>query len=462
MSLSALPARRVVWEDGMHLTPQHFQAQRRYHEEQITRTLGALVPFAYGVSTILLDGEAVANGTVALRQLRAVLPDGTVVLMPEADAAPPPLPLADAFSPTRDAHVIHLALPAWRPDGPNVEEDPQLAARPEAPRFVVREEVLADESSGGDPSIIRFAARNLRFVLDEALTEGLVTLPIARVQRDGRGQFRFDPAFIPPILQLGASDRLQAMTRDLVSLLEAKGASLAATVAQAPTGAAGGAAAYVGNELAIRWLLHAVRSAEAPLRHLQQARQLHPELLYTELARLAGALATFSFTRQARDVPAYQHEDLTGTFEALDGLIRGHLEVVISSRALVLPLQPVSDIMHGVRVTELRAFEPGARWFLGVRAALPQATLIDRMIRLTKSCATDFVPKLVERAFNGLHTEHVPTPPPGVAPKPELTYFELTMTGPCADRLAITREFGIYVPGEIPGAYLELAILLPP
>ena len=35
------PSRRVVWEDGMHLTPQHFQAQRRYHEEQTARTLGA-------------------------------------------------------------------------------------------------------------------------------------------------------------------------------------------------------------------------------------------------------------------------------------------------------------------------------------------------------------------------------------------------------------------------------------
>ena len=462
MPLSPPPARRVVWEDGMHLTPQHFQAQRRYHEDQITRTLALLAPFARGLATLVLDAEAVRNGTVAVLRARGVLPDGTVIHVPEADAAPAPLSLAAHFSPTRDAHVMHLALPAWRDDAANLSEDAALASREDAPRFVAHEAVLADEVTGGDPALVRFAARNLRLVIDEAVTDQMVSLPIARVQRDGRGQFQFDPAFIPPVVQLGASDRLQGLVRDLVALLQAKGASLAATAAQAPSGAAGGAAAYVGNELATHWLLHAVRSAEAPLRHLMVARQAHPEALYTELARLAGALTTFSFTRHAADVPPYRHGDLTSTFSALEGLIRAHLDVVISARAVVLPLQPVSDILHTVVVTEPRAFEPGARWFLGVQAALPPAALIDRVVRLTKSCASDFVLKLVERAFNGLPTEHVPAPPAGLAPKLDLAYFEVTMGGPCADRLAITREFGVYVPGEIPGAYLELAILLPP
>ena len=39
MRLTTAPSRRVVWEDGMHLTPQHFQAQRRYQEDQATRTV---------------------------------------------------------------------------------------------------------------------------------------------------------------------------------------------------------------------------------------------------------------------------------------------------------------------------------------------------------------------------------------------------------------------------------------
>jgi type VI secretion system protein ImpJ len=461
MPLTTPPARRVVWEDGMHLTPQHFQAQRRYHEAQVTRTMRLLAPFAHGVSTLLLDEDAVRNGTVVLQEAQGVLPDGTVFHIPEADAAPPPLTLATRFSPTRDAHVVHLALPAWRPEAANVQEEGSVGPPETATRFVVREDVVADEATGGDPTVVRFAARNLQLVLDDALTDELLSLPVARVQRDGRGQFQFDPAFIPPVLQLGASARLLALVREVVGLLEAKGGSLAATMVQAPGAAAGGAAAYGGNELATRWLLHAVRSAEAPLRHLLFARRAHPERLYAELARLAGALATFSFTRQARDVPAYRHDDLTTTFDGLEATIRSQLDVVISSRALHLPLQASSDILHVTPITEPRAFEPGVRWFLGVRAALPAADLIDRVTRLTKSCASGFVLELVRRAFTGLPTEHLPAPPAGLAPRQDLTYFELSLTGPCAQAMQQSREFGVYVPAEIPGAYLELAILLP-
>jgi hypothetical protein len=48
-----------------------------------------------------------------------------------------------------------------------------------------------------------------------------------------------------------------------------------------------------------------------------------------------------------------------------------------------------------------------------------------------------------------------------LAPKPDLAYFELTMSGPCALSIAESRDIGVYVPADVPGAYLELAILLP-
>jgi type VI secretion system protein ImpJ len=40
-------------------------------------------------------------------------------------------------------------------------------------------------------------------------------------------------------------------------------------------------------------------------------------------------------------------------------------------------------------------------------------------------------------------------------------YFEVTLAGPCALTLKETREVGVYVPDALPGAYIELAILLP-
>ncbi len=154
--------------------------------------------------------------------------------------------------------------------------------------------MVIDESTGADPLRVRFAARNLRLLLDDELTDEFVSMPIGRIRRDGRGQFQVDGDFIPPVLQLAACDALLELTRRTVSLLEAKGSALSATMSSAPSGAAGGAAAYVGNELATRWLLHAVRSADAPLRHLLLTRRAHPERLFLELSRLAGALSTLA------------------------------------------------------------------------------------------------------------------------------------------------------------------------
>lgn len=450
----------------MHLTPQHFQAQRRYQEEQTTRTLDLLIPFAYGVSAIAVDADALRNGALALVLLRGVLPDGTVVHTPGGDVLPAPMTLADRFSPTRDSHDVHLAIPRWRGDVANVYDDTdatgarELSARPNT-RYQAVEERIVDEATGSDPLAVRFAARNLFFLLDEELTDDVISMPFARVRRDGRGHFLLDPMYVPPSLQIGSSERLMDLLRRTVSLLEVKGGALAASLSQAPLGAVGGAAAYAGNELATHWLLHAIRSADAPLRHLLLMRSAHPEQLYLELSRLAGALSTFAIGTTPRSLPNYDHDDLTGCFDALEQRIRAHLDSVISTRALIVPLQQASEILHTARLNDARAYLPGARWFLAVRADLNRADLIDRVQRLTKSCASAYVLELVNRAWNGLPTVHLPIPPSAIAPKLDLTYFELTMTGGCAASLAKTQELGVYVPQGIPGAYLEVAILLP-
>ena len=481
----------------MFLAPHHFQAQRRHFEDGVSRALEVLCPFAWGVSSVAVDAEALANGTLALAHASGLLPDGTPFHLPGADLPPPPLVLAEHFSPTRDAHTVYLVLPPWRRDAPNVDgADAEESAGPrlvvsgiDAPdgmphgngvpgehaRYVAVTRAVVDEASGRDASPIRFAAKNLRLALDDeashgspapGVPDGAVALAVARVRRDGAGRFVVDPEYVPPCLTYAASARLVALLGGLVGMLEAKGAALAATLATA--GAAGrapeaapGPAAYVGNELATRWLLHAVRSAEAPLRHLAAVRHAHPERLWAEVARLAGALCTFSLGTQPRDLPPYDHDDLAGCFGALERHLRVHLDAVVAASAVVIPLARVSAVLHSAAVADARCFAPGARWFLGVTAALPAAEVAARVPALVKACAGKYVLELVRRAYPGLAVDHVPAPPAGLAPRPGVTYFELALAGPCAQGLQDTREFGVYVPDGLPDARLELAVLVP-
>src|SRR4030095_15019008 len=122
-SVMRLPARqvtRVVWEECMFLAPQHFQAQRHHFEETLGHTIEALFPFGYGVTSAMLDADALGGGTLALSHARGIFPDGTPVAVPEADRAPVPTSLAERFSPARDAHTVLLTLPGWRSDAPTL------------------------------------------------------------------------------------------------------------------------------------------------------------------------------------------------------------------------------------------------------------------------------------------------------------------------------------------------------
>lgn len=475
MRLLPRQVNRVVWEEGMFLSPQHFQAQRRHFEESLGHSIDALFPFGYGVTSAALDADALGGGTLALLHARGIFPDGTPLAVPEADRAPAATPLADRFLPTRDAHVVMLTLPGWRSDGPNVSagngHGPSPAAGPYSSsegseaattRWVETVFSVRDETSGEDATEIHFATKRLQLSLDHEVTASDVALPVARIRRDGSGRFVVDPDYVPPALQIGASDRLLEVLRSVIGMLEAKGASLSASLGPAAAPRAGASpAAYVGNELATRWLLHAVRSAEAPLRHLLATRRAHPERLWTELSKLAGALCTFSLTTQVRDLPAYAHDDLGRCFAAIERHLRTHLDVVVAAKAVVVPLPRGEDALFGAAITDPRCFEAGARWFLGVRSSLPVRETIVAVPQLSKLCARKFVLELTRRAVPGFTLEHVPSPPAGLAARAELTYFEIVRSGPCDTALASTREIGVYLPDSFGSVTLEVAILVP-
>jgi type VI secretion system protein ImpJ len=328
----------------------------------------------------------------------------------------------------------------------------------DAVRFRRSERTLADETTGEDAQTVAVATKHLRLVLDEELTLADVTMPVARIRRDAGGHFVIDKDYIPPCVQYGASARLVEMLQRIVGMLEAKSAALAASIGG--TGAPA-AQAYVGNEVAIRWVLHAVRSAEAPLRHLLSTRNAHPEKLWLELSRLAGALCTFSLTIQARDLPVYQHDNLEGCFGALETHLNAHLDAVVAARAVVVRLNEIAPTLYSATITDARCFEPTARWYLGVRTSLGPVETGARVPAHGKVCATKFVLELVRRAFAGLTLEHLPTPPGGIAPRAEMSYFAITLDGPCAQALQQTREIGMYVPDSLPGAVVEVAVLVP-
>jgi type VI secretion system protein ImpJ len=436
----------------MHLGPHHFQAQSAYFEDSLQFAASALWSEPWGLLAFRFDDEALRNGTVALAEARGIFADGLPFQMPEVDSLPEPRHLAGLFPPTTDAMIVSLAVPKR---GRGVRTALDEAASNGSARYIAEERTLRDENSGRDEQPVRVGRKNITLLLHTEIDERVEALPVARVVRSTSGGFQYDPTFIPPCLLFSASPRLMEITSRLIEIMQAKASSLS----RAGRGAATGATGLSAQQVSAFWFLHAINEGLAPLRHHFYAKHGHPEELYVDLLRLAGALCTFGLNSDPSKLPMYQHVNLTDCFGELDRHIRDHLELVHPSGAIQIQLDPEGNYMWFGRVTDARALG-ASRWVLGMRARMGEAELIANVPQLVKVCSRTFVPELVKRALPGMSLTHLPVAPPQLSPKVDYQYFLVSRSGPCWEHLMQTKEVGVYVPGEIRNPEFELMVVV--
>lgn len=455
---------RVVWREGMHLGPHHFQLQQRYFEESLRFAVGQIYFKPYGLTKCELSAEAIQNGSVELTAAQGMFPDGTPFSIPESDAAPKPIDAQSGFLPTDRRQVVYLTLPKIRQSASNVSRDPRAGDDTARLRSVQRQ--TFDEVAGGAERLIEFGEKNLRLRVG-APASGEVALPIARIRSVGGGEFAYESGFIPPVLAMRASPALVESAQRIVDRLRDKSDSLLAERASA----GGRAATYSSNEAASFWLQHTMYGSEAPLRQLLVARDCHPEALYIELAKLAGALCTFVMGAHPRDLPLYDHDDLETCFGTLERLIGDRLDLIKPTNYARIPLVPASlkyeskstgrtivvDV-HRAPILDEGAFGK-AHWILGLRSKLSPAALTAKVPEHVKVCSATGVAYLVKDGRPGFELTHLPVPPTSIASRSDTQYFTITRAGVCDSLLTKTREIGVYVPESIPSPEVELFIV---
>ncbi|HEX2639824.1 MAG TPA: type VI secretion system baseplate subunit TssK, partial [Pyrinomonadaceae bacterium] len=104
--------RKIVWNEGMLLTPHHFQQWDNYHEELLNSRVHSMMQHDYGVVELRLNNEAIANGNFQITNCRAVMPDGLIVNVPDAEAVPDLRQVAGHFRVEAEKLGVHLAIPA--------------------------------------------------------------------------------------------------------------------------------------------------------------------------------------------------------------------------------------------------------------------------------------------------------------------------------------------------------------
>ncbi len=448
------PYRKIVWNEGMLLTPHHFQQWDNYYDELLNSRLASLVPYEWGVLDLQINNEALANGYINLARCRAVMPDGLSVNVPQGDAAPDPRPVEGHFDAAEEYLEVFLAVPAKRAGAANFQTNG--AAASQNVRFRQDAMTVADETTGQNEQQLAFARSNLRLMFADEVREGYSAIKIAEVERTPTGQLALNENYVPPALTVSASEWLSNMLRQLVEVLIAKSSSLGEQRRQRTTSLAD----FTTSEIAIFWLLNTVNASIPTLAHLLRTRIVHPERLYTEMAELCGRLMTFSTDRHPKNVVDYRHTDLFYTFNHLNAEIRSLLETVIPTRCVQIPLERTRESIYAGRVQDERLLET-AEFFLGINAKVSEGQLIELVPRVIKLASRDVIDGVIGAGLPGVQLSHASPPPAPIPTRIGFHYFKLEKSGLYWQSVNDSKSVAVYVPEVLPDEKIELYAVKP-
>jgi type VI secretion system protein ImpJ len=442
----------VLWTKGVLLTPQHLQTQDHFLEDLLQFQLFSLAFFPWGFQRLVIDREALDGGVFALSSAAGILPDGLLFDMPDSDKPPAPKPLEDCWEQDQETLDVFLAIPESRQGGFNISSD-----QPEAStRFRAEVVLRRDENTGLTEKPIQVARKNFRLAVEGESLDGTSYLPVARVRRLAAGGVELDAHFVPPLLDIGASDYVMAIARGLVEILTAKSTAISATRRQKNQSLADFGISDVANF----WLLYTVNTHLPQLRHLLETSHGHPGELFKVMLSLAGALTTFSSTVHPRDLQGYDHADLSSCFGDLDQKLRELLETVVPARCETVPLRLVQPTIYAAALDQER-YLAAPQLFLAFKADIEHTEAASKVPQLVKISSSDRIDSLIKQALPGIQLSHVAKPPSTLPVRLDYSYFALGRTGSEWDAVALARNLAVYVPSELPNVQLELIVILP-
>jgi type VI secretion system protein ImpJ len=442
----------VIWAKGTFLTPQHLQAQDRFLENLVQFRHESLNFRPWGFSHLMVDHEALAAGNFAITEAAGIFPDGLPFEIPISDLPPPPKVLAQYLDGDQKSVDLYLSIPPHVEGGLNVS----MPKRNLDTRYLAEIMLLRDENSGLAEKAVQVARKNFRFLADTEAREGTPVLRVARVVKTANDQLQLDPQFIPPLLDIKASDYVLAILRRLVEITVARSAMLAGMRRQKNQALA----EFTSADIANFWLLYTINSHLPLLRHLLETRHSHPETLFALMNEFAGALTTFSMKIQPRDLPLYDHENLGPPLTDLDEKLRSLLETVVPTNFVSLPLKLVQPNIYATALAEEK-YLVNTKMYLAVKSSLSEAELITRAPDLMKVCSATHIEHLIRQALRGVPMRHEPVPPNSIPIQLDYQYFSLSQSGAAWESIYRARNFAVYAPAEFPNPQLELIILLP-
>ncbi|HUI92572.1 MAG TPA: type VI secretion system baseplate subunit TssK [Chitinivibrionales bacterium] len=443
---------KVVWKEGMFLQPQHFQQEERHIFNAFHAALAAHSPHWYGVTELEIDNDAIANGLVSVTRCGGMLPDGVSFSVPKEDPAPPARAFGEHLTHEQQSLDVYVALPLAVEGKSNVVSaamEGQAAAR-----YRSRPLPVADEVLGSERKEIEVGALNFVILFGDESLDNHAAFQIAKLARNASGTVELSPLYVPPLLFIAASPHVLNLLKSLLEFLFAKINSLS----QGRKHVEGGFAEFSGAEETPFRLLQTLNTYTPLLAHYHSFPSVHPYEVFCLLTQFAGSLCTFSSEVSIKNLPRYDHANLSATFGVLCKLIRSILEADIQAGCVPVPIEQINQATFLCKVPDEKLLSV-AKFYFGVSAKAPEKELVVGVLQRIKMCSRNKLDLLISSAMPGLPLKHVMRPPQGLSTKPGFVYFSLEQSGDFWNQIKAAGNIAFYFPNNYAELKMEMLAL---
>ena len=437
---------KVVWMEGMAVSPVHFQQQDRHTDMQMRTRATVLCRYAWGFTEFLIDEQNLSLGKLVLAKAKGILPDGTLFEIGHGRDAL----VLDIASGMTDKRVM-LALPMSFEGALESRDKDTLGLSTRCIRVpeTIRDNNAYKNRSGGEADIL-CGRLDLRLMFEEDTDiKGFITMPIAQIVECRQdSSIVLDKDFSPTFLHLTASPTLSGYLREIVGLLNHRGDHLANRISNSgQTGTA---------EIADFLLIQCINRREPVFRHMENNPALHPEDFYCLLLALVGELSTFvEGGKRPRDLPTYDHGVQYLSFTQLMEQARYALSMVLEQHAVLLTLQPRKDNVSYAPIHDKKLLGT-AVFVLVAQADMDQEQLRALLPRQIKIGTPENIRELANSHLPGVKIQPLPVAPRQIPFHAGKSYFQLEFSSKQRAQFETSTGCAVHVSGTFPGLQLQL------
>lgn len=434
---------RVVWAEGMLVSPQHMQQQARFHDRMLATRLRAVAPYDFGVLELEIDRNALASDQLALERLTAILPDGSPVTLTKGrEGAPAPREVTPAFPVTQRTLGVFVGMVREREGAANVAgpENPTQRAR-----YALEARDVADLVGGREArASVAFGRPVLTVLFGAEANDDYDCIKVAELVRDAAGALVPSEAYVPPCLQIGASPFIMAGLRRLLGLVTSRQRALAETCRERTSSAL----EFQSTDITAFLQLSALNAMIPVMQHFVDAPQISPWQTYVLLSQLTGQLSTFGTEVDPATLPKFSYTDLGTTFRQLFEHLTQLLSATVIKRYIALPLKlyPNGVLLAELEDSRLQTCKTFVLTAKAETSELPQEKLALDLPKLSKIGSKTTIKSIVQAAASGVPLQVARRVPAEIPIRDGTVYFLLNVGDPAWKPVLNDRNVALYMP----------------